>query len=230
LLVGNAAKVHFDPFAAALQKRIPELAGAELVIEVGQNHQPQTVTQWGDPSLAYHAAGLYYRVDRGAFFQVNRWLVNGLVERVTAGYSGALAWDLFAGVGLFARRLAERFARVIAVEAAPAASDALTANLHGTSGVAVRSSALGFLRSDRAGERPSLVVVDPPRTGLGAELTMAITEIAPPALVYVSCDPATLARDLRVLLAGGYSIDSMTLLDLFPQTFHLETVVRMRIP
>jgi 23S rRNA (uracil1939-C5)-methyltransferase len=232
--VANAAKVHFDPFAAALQRRIPELAGAELLIDGGQkggqNQPPRIIAQWGDESLAYRAAGVDYRVDRGAFFQVNRWLVDALVERVTAGYAGTLAWDLFAGVGLFARRLAERFAQVIAVESAPAASDALTANLHGTSGVAVRSSALGFLRSDGAGERPGLVVVDPPRTGLGADLTTAITEIAPPALVYVSCDPATLARDLRVLLAAGYSMDSMTLVDLFPQTFHLETVVRMRIP
>ena len=234
--VASGAKVHFDEFAAALQRRIPELAGAELVIEGGQNQQPRmiaqprVIAQWGDLSLAYRAAGVDYRVDRGAFFQVNRWLVDALVERVTAGYSGPLAWDLFAGVGLFARRLAERFAQVIAVESAPTATDALTANLQGTSGVAVHSSALGFLRSDGTGERPGLVVVDPPRTGLGPDLTTAITEIAPPALVYVSCDPATLARDLRVLLANGYSIDSMTLVDLFPQTFHLETVVRMRIP
>jgi 23S rRNA (uracil1939-C5)-methyltransferase len=108
--------------------------------------------------------------------------------------------------------------------------DALAANLHESSGVAIRSSALGFLRGHRTGERPDLVVVDPPRTGLGADLTAAILGISPPALVYVSCDPATLARDLRALLAGGYSIDSITLADLFPQTFHLETVVRMRIP
>ncbi|HEY3627547.1 MAG TPA: 23S rRNA (uracil(1939)-C(5))-methyltransferase RlmD, partial [Terracidiphilus sp.] len=74
------------------------------------------------------------------------------------------------------------------------------------------------------------IVIDPPRTGLGADITALIAEIAPPALVYVSCDPATLARDLRALLAAGYAIESVTLADLFPQTFHLETVVRMRLP
>jgi 23S rRNA (uracil1939-C5)-methyltransferase len=228
--VANSAKTRFDEFAVELRGRIPELAGAELVIDRGANQPPRTIAQWGAPSLPYSAAGVDYRVDHGAFFQVNRWLVDALVERATGGYSGALAWDLFAGVGLFARRLTQRFARVVAVESAPAATDALAANLHGISGVAIRSSALGFLRAHRTGERPDLIVVDPPRTGLGADLTAAILGISPPALVYVSCDPATLARDLRALLAGAYSIESITLADLFPQTFHLETVVRMRIP
>ena len=229
LFVASAAKIGFEEFAAELQKRIPELAGAELILE-STNQQPRTVAQWGAPSLAYRAAGVDYRVDHGAFFQVNRRLVDALAERVTAGYSGAFAWDLFAGVGLFSRKLTERFSHVVAVESAPTALDALAANLQGTSGVAARAAALAFLRGHSTGQRPELVVVDPPRMGLGADMTAVIREIAPAALVYVSCDPATLARDLRVLLAGSYSIESITLVDLFPQTFHLETVVRMRLP
>ncbi len=70
--------------------------------------------------------------------------------------------------------------------------------------------------------------MDPPRAGLGAEITSALVEIGAPAITYVSCDPATFARDLRALLASGYSIESLTLADLFPQTFHLETVVHLR--
>ena len=100
--------------------------------------QPRTVAQWGAASLTYRAAGFDYRVDHGAFFQVNRWLVDALVEQVTAGHKGELAWDLFAGVGLFARRLAGSFDRVVAVESAPAATAALAANLRGTTGAAVR--------------------------------------------------------------------------------------------
>jgi len=73
-----------------------------------------------------------------------------------------------------------------------------------------------------------LIVVDPPRTGIGAEIAALLVQVAAPALVYVSCDPATLARDLRALVAGGYAIESVTLADLFPQTFHLETVVVLR--
>jgi len=230
IFIARPAKVRFDEFALELQKRIPQLTGAELILQSGANQPPRTVAQWGDPALIYRAAGAEYRVDHGAFFQVNRWLVDALVERVTAGYSGALAWDLFAGVGLFARRLALNFAKVVAVEAASAATEALAINLKGTNGVAVRSSTLEFLRENRRDERPDLVVVDPPRTGLGANITALIAEIAPPALVYVSCDPATLARDLRVFLAAGYTSESITLADLFPQTFHIETVVRMRLP
>ncbi len=230
LFVGQAAKVRFDEFAIELQRRVPELAGAELVVESVAKQPPRTLAQWGETALMYRAAGADYWVDHGAFFQVNRWLVDGLVERVTAGLSGALAWDLFAGVGLFARKLAQNFGGVVAVESAPAAAGALAVNLGGMPAVAVRSSTLEFLRRNGNGDRPDLIVVDPPRTGLGADITARIAEIAPPALVYVSCDPATLARDLRALVGSGYRIESMTLADLFPQTFHLETVVRMRIP
>ena len=225
---GSAVKVRFDEFVRAIRLRVPELAGAELMIESGMNQQARGAAQWGATSLTYRAAGADYRVDHGAFFQVNRWLVDVLLERVTAGHRGKLAWDLFAGVGLFARRLADRFERVIAVEPAPAAIDALEANLAGTTGSAVRASTLDFLRRNRTGERAELIVVDPPRTGLGADITALLAEIAAPALVYVSCDPATLARDLRMLLGKGYAIESVALADLFPQTFHLETVVRLR--
>jgi 23S rRNA (uracil1939-C5)-methyltransferase len=129
---------------------------------------------------------------------------------------------------LFARRLAEQFARVIAVESAPAAMAGLTQNLAGTSATAVKATTLDFLGSARKGERPDLVVIDPPRTGLGADVTALLGQIAAPAMVYVSCDPATLARDLRALIGAGYAIEHITLADLFPQTFHLETVVRLR--
>jgi 23S rRNA (uracil1939-C5)-methyltransferase len=92
----------------------------------------------------------------------------------------------------------------------------------------VTADTLGFLRRNHKGERPDLIVADPPRTGLGTEVTTLLAEIAAPALVCVSCDPATLARDLRALAASGYAIQSITLFDLFPHTFHLETVVELR--
>lgn len=228
LFVSHPPKVRFEDLAAALNHRIPEMSGAELVLETGPQQPPRTLAEWGDPSLAYRAAGVDYRVDHGAFFQVNRWLVDPLVEAATRAQNGVLAWDLFAGVGLFARKLAESFEKVIAVESAPAATDALAANLQGTTGVAQRSSTLHFLRENR-NQRPDLIVVDPPRTGLGPEITALLAEIKSPSLTYVSCDPATLARDLRVLLAAGYSIESVTLADLFPQTFHLETIVCLRV-
>jgi 23S rRNA (uracil1939-C5)-methyltransferase len=233
----NPARLHFDELAQAMYERIPALIGAELVTEDRPGQQPRTLARWGAASLAYHAADFDYRVDHGAFFQVNRWLVDSLVERVVANQQGALAWDLFAGVGLFARQLSANFTSVVAVESAPSATAALTANLKGTAGIPVKSNTLDFLHTN-ATHRPAdmvpgltvpdLIIVDPPRTGLGAETCALLGQIAAPSMVYVSCDPATLARDLRALITSGYQIQSITLADLFPQTFHLETVVQLR--
>lgn len=230
LFIESPAKIRLDDFAESMKGRIPVLRGAELVAEGYAGQPPRTISQWGEASLAYRVDGFDYRVDHGAFFQVNRWLVDALVERVTGGQSGALAWDLFAGVGLFARRLTVSFARVVAVESAPQSTTALAQNLSGTTGTGVKAEALGFLSNQKKAPRPDLIVVDPPRTGLDAETTSLLAGIAGLSLVYVSCDPATLARDLRALIGSGYSIESICLADLFPQTFHLETVVRLRRP
>jgi 23S rRNA (uracil1939-C5)-methyltransferase len=223
LFAAGVAKGSFQDFAA--------LRGAELVAAGRAGQPPSAIAHWGAASLSYRAAGFDYRVDHGAFFQANRWLVDALVERVAAGRSGRLAWDLFAGVGLFARRLAAGFGRVVAVESAPAAAAAIGHNLKGVKASAVQAFTLDFLRRARLqqpAERPDLIVVDPPRTGLSAETCRLLGEIAAPALVYVSCDPATLARDLRALLGAGYVIENLALADLFPQTFHIETVAELR--
>jgi len=219
----------FEPWARALAERVPALAGAELIAQMPEGKHMRTVGEWnwGSPSLTYRAAGFDYRVDRGAFFQVNRWLADDLVECVAAGQCGQLAWDLFAGVGLFARKLTASFERVVAVESAAASKAALEHNLQGTAGEAIHAETLAFLRR-HAKEQADLIVVDPPRTGLGPDITSLLAAIAAPKLIYVSCDPATLARDLRPLIASGYQIQSLTLADLFPQTFHLESIVHLR--
>ena len=231
VFTASPAKMRFDELAQALHERIPALTGAELVIEGRSGQPPRTLAQWGAASLAYRSRRLrliawimahFFRSTAGWWM---RWS-SGLSLATKA----QLAWDLFAGVGLFARQLAANFARVVAVESAPSATAALEANLRGTTGEAVKAEALAFLRRSlqRRPAHPDLIVVDPPRTGLGAETCALLAEIAAPALVYVSCDPATLARDLRALIASGYQIQSVTLADLFPQTFHLETVVHLR--
>jgi 23S rRNA (uracil1939-C5)-methyltransferase len=232
VFVKSAPPGILDVLARAIAERIPELKGMELAATADERsgeQAPRTIARWGKTHLEYPAAGFDYRVDHGAFFQVNRHLVDALVERVTAGRKGALAWDLFAGVGLFARTLTESFGRVVAVESAPAAMPGLEANLHATSGTAVKAWILDYLRGKAKREHPDLIIVDPPRAGLGTEITTALLEIGAPAVTYVSCDPATLARDLRGLLASGYSIETVTLIDLFPQTFHLETLVQLRL-
>ncbi|HTX77766.1 MAG TPA: TRAM domain-containing protein, partial [Terracidiphilus sp.] len=220
------ARVPLTDYFDALMSQVPAVKGEELIEQHGEQARPIALA--GAASLTYRAGGFPYRVDHGAFFQVNRWLIDRLIECVLANHRGKLAWDLYAGVGLFARQLSERFERVIAVESAPAATEALAANLVGSAGAAIALPALEFLRRNAGGPRPDLIVVDPPRTGLGQELVSIIGRIAARSLVYVSCDPATLARDLRGLIADGYAIESVTLVDLFPQTFHLESVVHLR--
>jgi 23S rRNA (uracil1939-C5)-methyltransferase len=218
----------FDVFAAALSESVPELAGVELVHQPLVDGTAQQLARWGEDSICYRAAGFDYRVHHGAFFQVNRWLIDSLVQRVLSAHRGALAWDLFAGVGLFARQLAEKFSEVMAVESAPAAIQGLNQNLRGTNGRSVNADTLSFLRAQSPKPNPDLIIVDPPRAGLGPEVTTILGNVAAPCIVYVSCDPSTLARDLKALLSSGYSIASVVLADLFPQTFHLETVVTLR--
>ena len=217
-----------DRFAHAWKERTPQLTGVEFVAENGTGKLPRTIGRWGDSSLTYRVNGIGYRVDHGAFFQVNRWLVDDLADRVTANRQGGTAWDLFAGVGLFARKLAESFERVIAVESASAALEAMASNLSGTSSECVNADTQRFLKQRSNSPRPDLIVVDPPRTGVGSETASLLAQVAAKSIVYVSCDPATLARDLRILIGSGYSLISVTLADLFPQTFHLETVVELQ--
>jgi 23S rRNA (uracil1939-C5)-methyltransferase len=183
-------------------------------------HDPE----WQAPSLTYAAAGEQYRVSAGSFFQTNRFLTDKMVELVTGGRSGKVALDLYAGVGLFAVPLAKTFERVIAVEASPYSLADLKHN-------AARNVRVVHETTDRFLAGPTgptdLVVVDPPRAGLGEKVTRALLRLSAPRITYVSCDPSTLARDLRVLLAGGYRVEQIHLLDLFPQTFHIETLVQL---
>ena len=178
---------------------------------------------WGAEGLNYRVADENYWVSRGGFFQVNRFLVDELVQVVAAGRKGSLAWDLYAGVGLFSRALAREFAQVVAVEAA--GTDLLN-SFKGAGKRAVEATTLEFLRGAVVQrERPDLVVIDPPRAGVGAEVCALLVRVSAPTIVYVSCDPVTLARDLRLLVEGGYKVLKIHMMDMFPQTFHLETVV-----
>jgi 23S rRNA (uracil1939-C5)-methyltransferase len=185
------------------------------------------MTHWGRRSLSYTVSGIPYQVSLGGFFQVNRFLLPELLQLAVTGRSGRLAWDLYSGAGLFARAL--DFEEVTAVESEGFSTDDLKKNLEGKPHRVVRSSTLDFLRSQAAvQEKPELVVVDPPRAGLGKEICSHLARVAAPDIIYISCDPATLARDLQALLQSGYSVATMILVDLFPQTFHLETVTFLK--
>jgi 23S rRNA (uracil1939-C5)-methyltransferase len=187
---------------------------------------------FGPGFLDYRTEDQVYRVGHLSFFQVNRFLVSELIrEVVQKDEGGRLALDLFAGVGLFSIPLAQRFERVIAVESNPAASRDLEASVRGQGTIEVRTAAVErFLArtGERIGERPELVVLDPPRSGLEPGAAESIANLGPARITYVSCDPPTLSRDLASFANAGYDCAEIHLFDLFPQTFHMETVVRLR--
>jgi 23S rRNA (uracil1939-C5)-methyltransferase len=213
-----------------MQALVPELVSAtSSLLSVGlhrRTQSPRQLESWGTEGLNYRAAGEDYWVSPGGFFQVNRFLVDELVRIVTGGRRGLIAWDLYAGVGLFSRALARTFQHVVAVEAA--AND-LGKSFKGRGRRAVENTAMEFLRSAvLQRERPELIVMDPPRAGVGAEICALLARVSAPQIVYVSCDPATLARDLKLLVEAGYNAVELHMVDMFPQTFHLETVAVLR--
>jgi 23S rRNA (uracil1939-C5)-methyltransferase len=221
----------FKALCERMQQLLPELASSSssrLPVTGPQRRaqRPRLLESWGAEGLNYCAGGEDYWVSRGGFFQVNRFLIDELVRIVTAGRQGVIAWDLYAGVGLFSRALARTFQRVVAVEAA--AAD-LIRLFKGPGRRAVETTTVEFLRSAvLQRERPELIVMDPPRAGVGAEVCTLLARISAAEVVYVSCDPVTLARDLKSLVAVGYKLAELHMVDMFPQTFHLETVVILR--
>jgi 23S rRNA (uracil1939-C5)-methyltransferase len=231
LFTRGTASGGFAELCAALQRRVPQLTGAGVAMlpkrpsPQGRRFEPvKAGAQWGAAGLLYQVDGYGYWVGRGGFFQINRYLLPTLAGLAAAGRTGEIAWDLYAGAGLFSRALTKSFGRVTGVEAAEPAAGGLAAALKPPHR-ALAMTTLDFLQAAVVQrERPELIVMDPPRAGLGAEVCGLLGRIRAPEMVYVSCDPVTLARDLKLLVGSGYRIAALHLVDMFPQTFHMETV------
>ena len=180
---------------------------------------PRTAREFFD-SLGVTAAIEYdgMRVARNSFFQVNRFLIPRLVDTALSDSQGDAAFDLYAGLGVFARALAKRFRDVTAVESG-------TGSVREPAWKSIRASVEHFLPN--VAKAPDLILADPPRAGLGPLVTAELIRIRAPHLTIVSCEPPTLARDLANLTTA-YKIVRMSLVDLFPRTAHMETVVHLR--
>jgi 23S rRNA (uracil1939-C5)-methyltransferase len=164
-----------------------------------------------------------FRVSPRSFFQVNRFLLEKLVETALGAGTGETALDLYAGVGLFALPMAGRYASVTAVEAGSSAVRDLQYNAARAGAALTAEQARVEDYLEHLETSPQFVLADPPRAGLGKNVVAQLNRLAPKRITIVSCDPATLARDLAGLT--GYTIERVAMVDLFPQTFHLETVV-----
>jgi 23S rRNA (uracil1939-C5)-methyltransferase len=214
------------PEAAELAARLAEIFQGVRVL----GPDGARLVERGDRALALTVGNRPFSVSVDTFFQANRHLLPGLLADVRARASGddpGLALDAFGGAGLFGGALLDAGHRVISVESdAGAVADARRARQGWPDGdrwEIVESSVAGFLEEeDRTFE---WVVADPPRTGLGTALSAALAEKTTRGMAYVSCDPATLARDLPALLAGGLSIRSAGLYDLFAFTHRVEALV-----
>jgi 23S rRNA (uracil1939-C5)-methyltransferase len=214
-----------------MRQIIPEIQGIGIFSKETGRTTNRFLAHSGSDFLIYRSNDRHYRVGLGSFFQINRFLIDQLVDVVTAGEQGGLVWDLYAGVGLFSLPLTQHFAEITAVESSPSAVRDLNENLRGTRHRIVASSAAAFLRQafQQRYPAPDLVVVDPPRAGLLRDVTTALGEIRPRKITYVSCDPSTLSRDLAALVESGYRLRNMHLLDLFPQTYHLESITHLSL-
>jgi 23S rRNA (uracil1939-C5)-methyltransferase len=197
---------------------------------------PETGSGGSEPARAEIAAevlGKVIRFDLRCFFQSNVEMLERLLPWALDGLAGGTAMDLYCGAGLFGAFLADRFRRVVAVEENPAALEWARRNIPGDGHLFLEGrledlAAAGLL--DGAGAAPEAVVVDPPRPGLDPAVRAWLAAARPPRLVYVSCNPVTLARDLKDLLASGYRLDALRLFDFYPQTAHVEAAARLSLP
>ncbi|MGD0508948.1 MAG: 23S rRNA (uracil(1939)-C(5))-methyltransferase RlmD [Terriglobales bacterium] len=248
--VREADKRDLSRWAEQLQHELAEIAGVTFFSSRRRSSQgrsserrieedeapiySKSLAQSGAKSFRYRTKDHEYQVSAGAFFQGNRYLIDELISLVTGNASGDVALDLYAGVGLFSAPLARNFHHIFGVEASqtshadlvqnvPANVKAVGARTEDYLGMDFLGSDL--LRSQPMRKSPDLVVLDPPRTGAGKAVIHSLVELGAPRVRYVSCDPATLARDLAPLLAAGYHIEEAHLFDLFPETFHIESVM-----
>ncbi len=225
-----------EELAATLQSRVHHVESL-LLLDRGRSR----LELFGPGYIFQEVSSHRYRVSHLSFFQVNRFLICELLPAVLGQRRGALALDLYAGVGFFAIPLAKNFGRVIAIDTNLAATRDLRANAEAARVrvVSHNSGVEPFLHKLR--EKPDFVVLDPPRAGLGTEAARSLTVLGPQEIAYLSCDPATLARDLTVLMGTSkgaaeahkemrarYTVTELHLFDLFPQTYHIEALVHLR--
>ncbi len=233
---GSDAK-ECQPLGASLHSSLPAITGVVVfaisAVEDESRQRAPLASAHAEPSqsigadyLLYHAAGHDYRVSGGSFFQTNRYLIDKLVEVVVGNGTGRAALDLYAGAGLFTPHLARNFDQVLAVESSPHSLADLRRNVP-PNVKCIRSTTEGFLADRGSKLAPDRIVIDPPRSGLGEKAAKALGRMSASHVTYVSCDPATLSRDLRVLLEFGYRVEQAHLVDMFPQTYHMETVLHL---
>ncbi len=217
-----------DNLMIVLESDDPEAPELEVDLPVSVVHLSPAgqIVMAGDDALVMEVKGRAFRVSASAFFQVNTLqaaqMIDFVLENILVNQKATLL-ELYSGVGLFSAFLAGRVGRLLAVESSPAACDDFVVNLDEFDNVELY---IGAAEDVLPGldVKPDVALVDPPRAGLEKLVLDALIQTHPAQIVYVSCDPSTLARDAKRLLAGGYRLRSTQPFDMFPQTYHIESI------
>ena len=192
----------------------------------------QKITSLNEDSVYQQVLGINYYFEPNCFFQVNQYLLETLVENVVGTRTGKIALDLYAGVGFFALQLAKNYQKVMATEVNKTAVKWAKHNVKENNINNLEfydfSTEKWLAKMSRQVIKPDLIILDPPRVGIIKKTLLSIAELQPKEIVYVSCEPTTLARDLRILVDCGYQLNNVVGIDLFPQTYHIETVASLK--
>ena len=235
-IAANGKRIpHAPELVEALRQAAPALAGVVLNINTRDTNVilgPDYRTIWGRDYLEETLCGLTFRLSVPSFFQINRAQTERLYEKALeyAALTGKeTVLDLYCGIGTISLALAQRAGQVVGAEIVPEAIADAKANAqrNGVTNVRFLCGDAGQAAFQLAAEgiRPEVICVDPPRKGLAPEVPEVLASMSPDRIVYVSCDPATLARDVKRFSALGYQVRSAQAVDLFPRTQHVETVV-----
>lgn len=218
-----------DELLLVLESDSPETPEIEIEAELSVVHltKDDAVVIAGDDHLVIEVLGRPFKVSAGSFFQVNTPMAAKMVEHVLAllpsNDSRITIFDLYCGVGLFSAFLAPRCEKLIGIELSPSACADFAVNLDEFENVELyEAPAEAVLPTLNV--KPDVVLLDPPRAGLDKAALDALMALQPPTILYVSCDPSTLARDLKRMLEHGYKLQQVTPFDLFPQTYHIESM------
>ena len=228
---------HEAELVALLREASPRIVGVVL----GVNTQPTGAilgkeyrTLWGTDVLTDELCGLTFRLSVPSFYQVNREMAEALYAKAVefAALTGTeTVLDLYCGAGTITQVMARHAGRAIGAEIVPEAIEDAKANAkrNGVENVEFFCGDASAVAADYAakGLRPDVICVDPPRKGLAPEVVRAAAQMAPRRIVYVSCDPATLARDVKLFAAEGYGAVRAAAVDMFPGTANVESVVAL---
>jgi len=217
-----------DDAMLILESSSPDSPGLEIEAGISVAHlfEEDAVVIAGNDHILISVLGRDFRVSPASFFQVNTAMAEKMVKHLAENLpisQSSTVLDVYCGAGLFSAFLAPKCERVIGIESSPSACEDFSFNLDEFDHVELYEGTAEDV-IPHLEVKPDVILVDPPRAGLETRVVDGLLKLNPQVIAYVSCDPSTLARDVRRLIDGGYKLKDITPFDLFPQTYHIESI------